>query len=201
MSFSSSARQLAAAVRVLLALTLLLGIAYPLAVTAVAQLASPGTANGSRIESGGQTIGSSLVGQPFAGAQWFQPRPSAAGDGYDGLSSGPSNLGPNHPELVAAVRARRDAYAAAHGVAPQAVPADAVTASASGLDPHISPANARLQVPAVARARGLAPASVTALVDRAQQGRTLGILGEPRVNVVELNAALATLAARRPSTE
>lgn len=194
MTATSSLRQLAAAVRVLLALTLLCGVLYPLAITAVAQVVSPGTANGSRVESGGRTIGSSLIGQPFAGAEWFHPRPSAAGEaGYDTLSSSASNLGPNNADLVAAIEERRTAYAQENGVAPGAVPPDALTASASGLDPHISIANARLQAARVAQARGLDPARVRALVDRLAQGRTLGILGDPRVNVLELNLALGQL--------
>ncbi|MEH3052979.1 MAG: potassium-transporting ATPase subunit KdpC [Patulibacter minatonensis] len=192
--FDAPLRQFAAAVRVLAVLTVLLGLAYPLAVTAVAQVVSPGTANGSRLTADGRTVGSRLVGQPFRGPQWFAPRPSAAGEGgYDTLASAASNLGPNSPALVAAVRQRRAAYASAYRVALAQVPADAVTASASGLDPHISPLNARLQAASVARARGLDPRRVRRLVDELVQGRTLGVLGEPRVNVVELNARLAQL--------
>lgn len=194
MTATSTLRQLLAALRVLLVLTVITGLAYPLAITAVAQLASPGTANGSRVESGGRTIGSSLIGQPFEGAEWFHPRPSAAGEnGYDTLSSSASNLGPNNAELVAAIEERRAAYAQENGVAPARVPADALTASASGLDPHISVENARLQAGRVAQARGLAPARVRALVDQLAQGRTLGILGDVRVNVLELNLGLARL--------
>lgn len=191
MSATASLRQLIAAIRVLLALTVLCGLAYPLAITGLAQVISPGTANGSRVESSGRIIGSSLIAQPFDGAQWFHPRPSAAGEhGYDTLSSSPSNLGPNNPELVSAIEARRAAYAEENGVHPAAVPADALTASASGLDPHISLANARVQASRVARARGLDPARVRALVDRLAQGRTFGVLGDERVNVLELNLAL-----------
>ncbi|MBO9531825.1 MAG: potassium-transporting ATPase subunit KdpC [Solirubrobacteraceae bacterium] len=191
MSASASLRQFAAAVRVLLVLTAICGVAYPLAVTAVAQVISPGTANGSRVEVGGKTVGSRLIAQPFDGPGWFQPRPSGAGeDGYDTLASAPSNLGPNNDDLVAAIKERRAAYAEANGVPVSEVPADAVTASGSGLDPHISPENARLQVARVARERDLAPERVRALVDDATQGRTLGVLGEARVNVLELNARL-----------
>ncbi len=194
MTATSSLRQLIAAIRILLVLTVITGLAYPLAITAIAQVVSPGTANGSRVEVDGRTIGSSLIGQPFAGAEWFHPRPSAAGeDGYETLSSSASNLGPNNAELVQAITERRAAYAAENGVAPAQVPADALTASASGLDPHISVANARLQAGRVARARGVDPARVRALVDRLAQGRTLGILGDARVNVLQLNLALASL--------
>ncbi len=194
MTATSSLRQLIAAIRILLVLTVITGLAYPLAINAIAQVVSPGTANGSRVEVDGRTIGSSLIGQPFAGAEWFHPRPSAAGeDGYETLSSSASNLGPNNAELVQAITERRAAYAAENGVAPAQVPADALTASASGLDPHISVANARLQAGRVARARGVDPARVRALVDRLAQGRTLGILGDARVNVLQLNLALASL--------
>jgi K+-transporting ATPase ATPase C chain len=194
MSATSSLRQLAAAIRVLLVLTVLCGLLYPLAITGAAQLLSPGTANGSRVEIGGRVIGSSLIAQPFDAPQWFQPRPSAAGEnGYDTLSSSPSNLGPNNPDLVSAIEERRAAYAQANRVAPARVPADALTASASGLDPHISVENARVQAGRVARARGLQPARVRGLVDRLAKGRTLGILGDERVNVLQLNVALQRL--------
>lgn len=195
MPAAASFRQLLAAARVLLALTLVTGIAYPLLITAAAQVLSPGNANGSRERAAdGRVIGSSLIGQPFGGAQWFHPRPSAAGeDGYDTLSSSASNLGPNNPALSALVRERREAYAREQGITTAQVPADAVTASGSGLDPHISPQNARLQARRVARARGLDPARLLRLVDRTTQGRTLGVLGDPRVNVLQLNRALEAL--------
>lgn len=186
----SALRQFLAGLRLLLLFTVILGLAYPLAITAAAQLAAPGRADGSQLSAGGKVIGSSLIGQPFDEPQWFHPRPSAAGEGYDTLSSSGSNLGPNNADLVTAIRERRDAYAATNGVAPEAVPVDALTASGSGLDPHISPRNARLQAPRVARARGLAPADVQALIEQQTQGRTLGVLGEQRVNVLELNLAL-----------
>jgi K+-transporting ATPase ATPase C chain len=195
MSFAASSRQVLAGLRVLIALTLLTGVLYPLAVFGVAQVTMPGKANGSQVTVAGKVVGSSLIGQNFTGAQWFQPRPSAAGDdGYDTLSSSASNLGPNNPDLVKAIQQRRAAYAKLNGVAPSAVPADALTASGSGLDPHISPANAKLQVARVARVRGLDPAKVAALVKANTQGRTLGFLGDPRVNVLELNIALMKLA-------
>lgn len=190
---TASFRQLAAAFRVLLVLTVITGIAYPLAITGIAQVITPGTANGSRVELHGRVIGSSLIAQPFTGAQWFQPRPSAAGDGYDTLSSSPSNLGPNNPDLVKAVGERKAQYAKENGVALSRVPADAIQASGSGLDPHISLANARIQASRVARARGLAPAKVQQLIDSLKQGRTLGVLGDERVNVLELNLRLGAL--------
>ncbi|RJK97573.1 potassium-transporting ATPase subunit KdpC [Vallicoccus soli] len=183
-------RQSLAGLRVLLLLTVLLGVAYPLAVTAVAQVAFPRQAHGSMIELDGRTVGSSLVGQAFEGPEWFHGRPSAAGDGYDALASGASNLGPENPDLLAAVEERRAAVAAQDGVDPDDVPPDALTASASGLDPHVSPEYARQQADRVASARGLDPAEVRGLVEEHVQGRTLGVLGAPRVNVLELNVAL-----------
>lgn len=189
-----------AALRMLVVLTLVLGLAYPLALTAVGALALRDQAGGSRLDVDGRAVGSTLIGQSFSDAQgdplpqWFQPRPSAAGDGYDAAASGPSNLGPSNPELVTAVQERRATVAAFNGVDPADVPSDALTASGSGLDPDISPGYARLQTERVARARGLDPGVVRALVDRTEQGRTLGFLGEPRVNVVELNAELLRLA-------
>jgi K+-transporting ATPase ATPase C chain len=184
-------RQLAPAVVFFLALTLLVGVAYPLAVTGLAQLAFPHRADGSLVEHDGRVVGSRLVGQAFAGARYFHPRPSAAGEGYDAMASAPSNLGPTNPELVRQVRARRVAYRRDNGLRPgQQVPVDAVTASGSGLDPHISVANARLQATRVARARGLALDDVLALVASHTDGRSLGFLGEPGVNVLDLNLAL-----------
>jgi potassium-transporting ATPase KdpC subunit len=184
-------RQLAPAVVFFLALTLLVGVAYPLAVTGLAQLAFPHRADGSLVERDGRVVGSRLVGQAFAGARYFHPRPSAAGEGYDAMASAASNLGPTNPELVRQVRARRVAYRRDNGLRPgQQVPVDAVTASGSGLDPHISVANARLQATRVARARGLALDDVLALVASHTDGRSLGFLGEAGVNVLELNLAL-----------
>jgi len=169
-----------------------LGLAYPMAVFGVGRLV-PDRADGSMLTVDGSVVGSRLIGQAFDGDEWFLPRPSVAGDGYDPLASGASNLGPENPDLLATVTERKQEVADREGVDPSAVPADAVTASGSGLDPDISPEYARLQVDRVARARGLEPTVVRQLVEDRVQGRDLGFLGEPRVNVLELNAALAVL--------
>ena len=180
-------RQLVPAVVLLLAFTLLTGIAYPLFVTGVSQLAFPSRSDGSLIERDGRVVGSRLIGQQFTEPRYFQPRPSAAGDGYDAMSSSASNLGPTNEELLDAVRERRSAYEQANG---EPAPVDALTASGSGLDPHISPANARAQAERVARARGIHLADVMRLIDAHTDSRSLGFLGEPAVNVLELNLAL-----------
>jgi len=183
--------QLTAAARAILVFTLLCGLAYPLAITGVAQLAFSDKADGSLVERDGQVVGSLLIGQAFEGDEWFHPRPSAAGEGYDGMASAPSNLGPTNDELLDTVADRVDAYRSTNGLAPEVeVPVDAVTASASGLDPHISVANARLQAPRVARARNVALDDVVLLVDEHTSDRVLGFLGERAVNVLELNLAL-----------
>jgi potassium-transporting ATPase KdpC subunit len=191
-----------AALRMLLVFTVLTGIGYPLLITGIGQLLFPGQADGSLIRQHGKVVASSLIGQNFTaggkgGAKpdptWFQPRPSAAGDGYDPTASGASNLGPNDPALVASVKERKAQIAAFNGVPRSQVPADAVTASGSGLDPDISPAYAYLQVDRVAKARGLSAATVHQLVADHVADRVLGFLGEPRVNVVRLNLALAEL--------
>jgi len=184
-------RQLLPALVAFLAITFLTGIAYPLAVTGVAQLAFPGRANGSLVERDGQVVGSRLIGQPFTGPAYFHPRPSAAGDGYDAMASSASNLGPTNQTLIASARERAIEYRRENGLAADArVPVDALTASGSGLDPHISSSNARLQARRVARARGLPPQRVLELVRAHSGGRSLGFLGEPAVNVLELNLAL-----------
>ena len=164
---------------------------YPLAAWLLAQGLFPGRANGSLIVRDGAAAASSLIGQQFSSPAYFHPRPSAAGEGYDGGRSGGTNLGPLSKDLAETVLRRVAEYRAENGLdASTPVPADAVTASGSGLDPHISPENARLQAPRVARARGLAEAVVLARIEACIKGRTLGILGDPRVNVVRLNLAL-----------
>lgn len=199
-------RRLSSAVRLLGVLTLVLGVAYPAVVAAAGALVFPGRAGGSLLRLHGQVVGSSLIGQSFRGpsgqplAQWFQPRPSASG--YNALASGATNLGPDSRRLLAEIQRRRAALAAfnstpGHPVSPAQVPPDALTASGSGLDPDISPAYAYLQVYRVARARGLPAALVRRLVAAHVRGRDLGVLGEPRVDVLTLNLALAALGAPR----
>jgi len=187
------------AVRAMLILTLALGLAYPLLITGIGQSALADKADGSMINSQGRVVGSSLIGQSFTDAdgkalpEWFQSRPSAAGSGYDAAASSGSNWGPENADLIAAITERRATIAALEGVSPDQVPADALTASASGLDPQISPAYAFLQVARVARTRGLPEETVRNLVTAQVHGRDLGILGEKTVNVLELNIALANL--------
>ena len=181
-------RQLLTGLRALLVLTVVLGIAYPVVVWGIGQAAFASQADGSLIVRHGHVVGSSRIGQTFSGDSWFVSRPSAAD--YDAQASGGSNLGPSEPDLLTSIAKRRLAVARQNGVAPEAVPADAVTASASGLDPYISPAYAALQVARVAKARGLSPEQTQTLVDGHTSGRILGFLGEPRVNVLELNLAL-----------
>jgi K+-transporting ATPase ATPase C chain len=196
----TAARPYAVALRAMLVLTAVLGVAYPAAITLIGQVALPAQANGSLVTGpDGTVVGSALIGQSFTATdgtalpEWFQSRPSAAGDGYDGAASSGSNLGPENADLVDAIGNRRAAIGDLDGVPGAQIPADAVTASASGLDPHISPAYARLQVQRVADARDLPDADVSALVDAAVQRPDLGYLGEPTVNVLNLNLALAKL--------
>jgi potassium-transporting ATPase KdpC subunit len=193
-------RQHLTALRMLLVFTLLTGIVYPLLVTGVAQAAFHDKANGSLVKQHGKAVGSSLLGQNFTTGsgenakpdpKWFQPRPSAGN--YDPLVSGASNLGPNNADLVKAIKERRAQVAAFNGVKQSEVPADAVTASGSGLDPDISPAYAYLQADRIAKARGLQVSAVRKLVADHVQGRVIGFLGAERVNVVKLNLALAQL--------
>lgn len=188
------------ALKAMLVFTVVLGVAYPLAITLVGQLALPAQANGSLVhDDDGTVIGSSLIGQSFTDAdgaalpEWFQSRPSAAGDGYDGSASSGSNWGPENPDLIEAIEGRQAAIEELDGVPAGEMPADALTASASGLDPHISPAYALLQVTRVAAARDLPEADVRALVESVEQGRDLGFLGEETVNVLNLNRELAKL--------
>ena len=192
-STRTTLRATGVAVRTMLVLTLILGVGYTLVVTGIAQLLLPWQANGSLLPG---DRGSALIGQSATDAdgealpQYFQSRPSAAGDGYDTTASGGSNLGPENPDLVSTIEQRRAAIAEREGVDPARVPADAVTASGSGLDPHIGVDYALLQVPRVAAARGLAVAEVRELVESRIQGRDLGFIGEERINVAELNLAL-----------
>jgi len=185
--------------RVLLAMTDVLGIAYPLVVLGIGQLVANNSANGSPVtDSTGTVVGSELIGQQFDGPQtdpalWFAGRPSAAGDGYDAMSSSGSNLAADSPDLLALIEERRAQIAADNGVDPADVPPDALTSSASGLDPDISPAYAQLQVNRVADARGLSAGEVRDLVQAHTRGRALGFIGEERVNVLELNLALDQL--------
>jgi K+-transporting ATPase ATPase C chain len=192
-------RQTGVAIRAMLVLTVVLGIGYTLVVTGIGQLVFPAQANGSPVRVDGKVVGSSLIGQSFTTAkgvalpQWFQSRPSAAGNGYDGGASSGSNYGPNSKTLVDLIAARQKAIEKLDGVTAAQIPADAVTASGSGLDPDISPAYALLQVRTVAKARGLSDTTVKQLVESKIQGRELGYLGEPTVNVLDLNIALAKL--------
>ncbi|MFJ1797050.1 K(+)-transporting ATPase subunit C [Kitasatospora griseola] len=194
------------ALRMLLVMTAILGIAYPLLITGISQLAFPTKANGSVVEHGGKEIGSGLLGQSFdlpkqnpddpdeqaqPDPKWFQPRPSAGG--HDPKSSGASNLGPNSEDLLKAVEERRAAVAAFDGVDPASVPPDALTASGSGLDPQISVAYAKEQVQRVAKARGVPAERLDQLIAQYTDGRSLGFLGQPGVNVLLLNRAVADL--------
>ncbi|MEU1312655.1 potassium-transporting ATPase subunit KdpC [Streptomyces cinnamoneus] len=212
-SVRSTARLLGAGLRALLVLTVVCGVIYPLVVTGIAQAAFHDEANGSEIKSGGRSVGSGLLGQsytleekdkdgnPLPDPKFFQPRPSAAGPNaentqYKLLVSGASNLAADSKVLLSSVGQRRTDVAAFNGVSPSAVPVDALTASASGLDPHISPDYARLQAKRVAKANGLPAAKVEKLVEDHVDGRLLGFMGEERVNVLKLNVALKELATK-----
>jgi K+-transporting ATPase ATPase C chain len=181
-------KQLIVAVLFTLVTTVIFGVAYPLVVTGLSQWLFPKQANGSLIVKNGQVVGSRLIGQNFSGEKYFHPRPSAAGSGYDPLSSGGSNLGPTNQALV--TRVEQDVAKMQQENPGVPIPADLVTASGSGLDPDISPASAEFQVPRVAKARGVSPEEVRRIVARHTQGRQLGIMGEAHVNVLELNMDL-----------
>jgi K+-transporting ATPase ATPase C chain len=183
--------QILPALRINIFLTILLGVAYPLAVTGICQGVFPRQANGSLMTAGGRVIGSELIGQNFSQPEYFQPRPSAAGaDGYDATASGGSNYGPTNQKLFDRVKASVERFRKENPDYHGPIPADLVTASASGLDPHISPDSALAQAPRVAKARGVTVEQVNRLVAQLTEGPDLGLLGEPRVNVLRLNLAL-----------
>ena len=181
-------RNLITAVLMTVVTTLLLGVAYPLVVTGLAQVLFPNKANGQLIERGGKIVGSRIIGQAFSSPGYFRSRPSAAGTGYDAANSAGTNLGPTNKKLIDAVKTAVEAAKKENPSSP--VPIDLVTSSASGLDPHISPAAALFQVPRVARERGVTEGEIGQLVQAHIEGRQLGFLGEPVVNVLQLNLAL-----------
>lgn len=195
----TAVRQYWVAVRAMLIFTAVLGIGYTAVITGIGQLVLPVQSNGSTVKVDNQVVGSNLIGQSFtdkkgkALPQWFQSRPSAAGTGYDASASSGSNYGPENKDLIAAIKERKAAIAKLDGVSPARIPADAVTASGSGLDPDISPTYALEQVNRVATTRGLPEASVRSLVDAQIQAPELGYLGQSTVNVLDLNIALANL--------
>ncbi len=191
-------QQILPGIRIKLFMTLLLGVLYPLTVTGISQMLFPHQANGSLIETGGRVVGSELIGQNFARPEYFQPRPSAAGsDGYDSTASGGSNFGPTNQKLVDRVKASIDKFRKDNPDYTGPLPADLVTASASGLDPHISPDSAAAQVARVAKVRNVTEGQINQLVAQFTEGPDLGVLGEPRVNVLKLNLALDRQLGRR----
>jgi potassium-transporting ATPase KdpC subunit len=183
-------RQMLPALRMTLVLTVLTGLIYPGIVTGLCQMLFPNQANGSLVYKDGKVIGSTLIGQNFSKPEYFQPRPSAAGNGYDATASSGSNLGPTNQKLVDRVKASVDKFRKDNPNFTGTIPADLLTASGSGLDPHLSPESADAQVERVAQARGASPQDIRSLVAQLTEGRDLGFLGEPRVNVLKLNQAL-----------
>jgi K+-transporting ATPase ATPase C chain len=184
-------QQILPGLRIKLFMTVVLGIAYPLLMTGICQVVFPYKANGSLITSGGKVIGSAIIGQNFTKPGYFQPRPSAAGsDGYDATSSSGSNYGPTNQKLVDRVKASIEKFRKENPDYKGPIPADLVTASASGLDPHLSPESARAEAPRVAKARGVSVDQVNELIAQFTEAPDLGLLGEPRVNVLRLNLAL-----------
>jgi K+-transporting ATPase ATPase C chain len=186
----NSVKQLWIALKITVLLTIITGIAYPLLVTGLANVLFPHQATGSLIRVNGKVVGSELIGQKFTRPEYFHGRPSAAGDGYDGLSSGGSNFGPTNQKLADRVKSDVDKFCSENPSYTGPVPPDAVTASGSGLDPDISPEAAEAQIARVATARGMAPEAVRAMVAANTEPRQFGLLGEPRVNVLKLNLAL-----------
>jgi K+-transporting ATPase ATPase C chain len=183
-------RQMLPALRMTLVLTVLTGLIYPGIVTGLCQMLFPNQANGSLVYKDGKVIGSELIGQNFTKPEYFQPRPSAAGNGYDATASGGSNLGPTNQKLVDRVKASVDKFRKDNPNFTGTIPADLLTASGSGLDPHLSPEAADAQVERIAQARGARPQDIRSIVAQLTEGRDLGFLGEPRVNVLKLNQAL-----------
>jgi potassium-transporting ATPase KdpC subunit len=183
-------RQLLPGLRMTLVMTVLTGLIYPGVVTGLCQLLFPNQANGSLVYKDGKVVGSTLIGQNFSRPEYFQPRPSAAGNGYDATASSGSNLGPTSQKLVDRVKASADKFHKDNPTFSGTIPADLLTASGSGLDPHLSPESANAQVDRIAQARGASPDDIRALVAQLTESRDLGFLGEPRVNVLRINQAL-----------